>query len=106
MAVVAPGTLISVGAAIFLSLFGILIKILHDISTNVAEMQGTLDKINTNLYTKLDSVNDELTRIEQNTSDTNQLLARMDERTKDKESDGGTVVPDSSSSTQLCTLSY
>jgi len=47
-------------------------------------MQETLDN-------KLETVNKELSRIEQNTSETNQLLARMDERTK--ESDGGTVIP-------------
>lgn len=56
-------TLIGVGASIFLFLFGLGVKFLYDISVS------------------MDSIDNNISRIEENTRETMQLMNRMDERT-------------------------
>jgi hypothetical protein len=91
MVEISAGTLIGIGATIFLSLFGIGIKVLYDISVGVEKMSTNVENMNRELGNKLENVNSELQRIEDNTAETNKTLARLDERSESERSDGGFI---------------
>ena len=87
MVEISSGTLIGIGATLFLSLFGITVKVLYDISVSVANLNTNINAMNRELGAKLDSIDDSLDDIDDNTQQTNQLLARLDERTDQSDDD-------------------
>jgi hypothetical protein len=83
-------TIVGIGVTIFLGLMGIVVRFLYTMSVNMKGIESNLQRLNDNIGTKLDS-------IEESTRESEKLLRRIEERTRDngsnKEDNSGDQDP-------------